>query len=86
MGHKRYGYLKKTKAWRLIVNELAGFAAGTSEISAITQKTLQEVQDRYGNLKNDPSITAGFEFLLHVSRVLTGCETNFNLLFSNDLV
>jgi len=67
MGHKRYGHLKKTKAWRLIVNELAGFAAGTSEISAIAQKTLQEVQDRYSNLKNDPSINAGFEFLVHVS-------------------
>lgn len=64
MGHKRYGYLKKTKAWRLIVNELGGFALGTSEISSIAQKTLQNVQGKYSKLKNDPSINAGFEFLI----------------------
>lgn len=67
MGHKRLGYLPKTKAWRLIVNELAAFALGKSEISSITQNTLQNIQGRFSNLSNDPSINSSFEFLLHVS-------------------
>lgn len=67
MGHKRYGYLRKTKAWRFIVNELGGFALGTTEVSSIAQKTLQNVQGKYSNLQNDPSIGAAFEFLVHVS-------------------
>lgn len=67
MGHKRYGYLRKTKAWKFIVNELGGFALGTTEVSSIAQKTLQNVQGKYSNLQNDPSIGAAFEFLVHVS-------------------
>ena len=67
MGHKRLGFLPKSKAWRLIVDELGAFALGASEISAITQNTLRNVQGRFSNLSNDPSIHSAFEFLLHVS-------------------
>ena len=67
MGHKRLGYLPKTKAWRFIVSELGLFALGSVEVNTITQNTLRNIQSRYSNLENDPSIQSGFEFLLHLS-------------------
>lgn len=67
MGHKRLGYLPKSKAWRIIVAELAEYALGNSEISSIAQNTLRKVQGQFSSLSNDPSIQSGFEFLLQVS-------------------
>lgn len=67
MGHKRLGRLPKTKAWRLIVAELGSFALGKAEANDIAKKTLRQVQERYNNLENDPSIKAAFEFLVQVS-------------------
>jgi len=67
LGHKRYGYLPKSKIWREIVNSLGGYSLGTTEISTIAKNTLRQLQAQYGNLKNDPSINAGFEFLVQVS-------------------
>lgn len=67
MGHKRYGYLPKSKIWRDIVDSLGGFALGKTETIAIAQKTLQNVEDRYSNLENDPSINAAFEYLVQVA-------------------
>src|SRR5690606_3230862 len=67
MGHKRYGYLPKSQIWRDIVDNLGGFSLGKTEISSIAQSTLRNVQSQYTNLKNDPSINAAFEFLVHVS-------------------
>lgn len=67
MGHKRYGYLPKSQIWRDIVDSLGGFSLGKTEISSIAQNTLRNVQSQYANLKNDPSINAAFEFLVHVS-------------------
>lgn len=67
MGHKRYGYLPKSKRWRDIVNSLGGYFSGNTDIIEITKNTLRGVQERYSNLKNDPSIKAGFEFLVQIS-------------------
>ena len=67
MGHERLGVLPKSKAWRLIVAEMAGFALGSSEIYSIAKNTLQQVQKQFSNLENDPSIKSAFEFLLQVS-------------------
>lgn len=67
MGHKRYGYLPKSKIWRDIVNSLGGFTLGKTEVASITQNTLRNVRNQYSNLSNDPSINAGLEFLLHLS-------------------
>lgn len=67
MGHKRYGYLPKSKAWRLIVNEMAEFADGQVNVNEIAFKTLRQVQDRFNELQNDPTIRATFEQLLHIS-------------------
>lgn len=67
MGHKRYGFLPKTKAWRLIVNEMTAFALGESSANEIALKTLKQVQDRFTELQNDPSIKSSFELLLKVS-------------------
>lgn len=67
MGHKRLGYLPKSKAWRIIVAELAEYALGNAEISSIAQNTLGRVQEQFSSLSNDPSIKCSFEFLLQVS-------------------
>ncbi|HMN18662.1 MAG TPA: hypothetical protein PKD03_13695 [Ignavibacteriaceae bacterium] len=67
MGHKRYGYLPKSKIWREIVTSLGGFSLGITEISSIAQNTLRNVQSQYSNLRNDPSINASFEFLVQIS-------------------
>lgn len=67
MGHKRYGYLPKSKIWREIVNSLGDYSLGNAEISSIAQNTLRNVQDRYSSFSNDPSIGAAFEYLVHVS-------------------
>ncbi len=67
MGHKRLGYLPKTKAWRIIIAEMGKFALGRAEVSSITKNTLQNVQSRFSRLSEDPSIHSSFEFLLHLS-------------------
>ena len=67
MGHKRYNYLPKSKIWRDIVDSLGGFSLGKTEILSIAQSTLRNVQSQYSDLRNDPSINAGFEFLVQVS-------------------
>ncbi len=72
MGHKRLGALPKSKAWRLIVEELGWFALGASEISSIAENTLRNVQGRFSSLIDDPSINSAFEFLLHLSFAFRG--------------
>lgn len=67
MGHKRYGWMPKTEIWRKIVAEMGQYALGRSEISFIARNTLQNVEDRFFNLRNDPSIRSSFEFLLQVA-------------------
>ena len=67
MGHKRIGALPKTKAWRLIVEELGAFVEDNSNISSIAKNTLKKVQKRYGDLENDPSVQSTFEYLIKLS-------------------
>jgi len=67
MGHKRLGYLPKTKRWREIVEQIGSFVAGSTDVSSIANKTLQTVQERFENLSNDPSIQSSFEFLVQFS-------------------
>lgn len=67
MGHKRLGYLPKTKAWRLIVEQLGGYSLGTVDAASIAMNTLKRIQYRYSGLKDDPSINSAFEYLVHVS-------------------
>jgi len=67
LGHERLGVLPKTIAWRLIVNEMSGYALGASQISSIAKNTLQQVQRQFNSLENDPSIKSAFEFLLQVA-------------------
>lgn len=67
MGHKRLGWLPKTKPWQIIVAEMGKYALGRAEISSIAKNTLQNVEDRFSKLSNDPSIQTSFEFLLHLA-------------------
>lgn len=67
MGHKRLGYLPRTKAWKLIIEQLGGYALGVTECNSIAKNTLKNVQWRYSGLTNDPSINSAFEYLVHVS-------------------
>jgi len=67
VGHKRYGYLPKSKIWREIVDSLGDYSLGNTEISEIAKSTLRQIQTQYNNLKNDPSINAAYEYLIQVS-------------------
>jgi hypothetical protein len=67
VGHKRYGYLPKSKIWREIVDSLGDYSLGRAEISEIAKSTLRQIQTQYNNLKNDPSINAAYEYLIQVS-------------------
>jgi len=68
MGHKRYGYLPKSKIWREIVREMGAYALGQQDVLAIAKNTLSNVQKQYSNFENDPSIKTTFEFLLHIAQ------------------
>lgn len=90
MGHERLGVLPKSKAWRLIVAEMAGFALGNTEIYSIAKNTLQQVQKQFSNLENDPSIKSAFEFLVQVSYAFQksdpiGYLTKNNIIQSEEL-
>ncbi|MDA3860883.1 MAG: hypothetical protein PF445_06630 [Melioribacteraceae bacterium] len=67
MGHKRYGYLPKTKRWLTIVEELAELPQGDFDVTSIVNHTLKNVQSRFSRLEEDPSIHSSFEFLLQLS-------------------
>lgn len=67
MGNKRYGFLPKSKAWRVIVKEMGEFALEKKSVDEIAFKTLRQVRDRFTELQNDPSIKSTFELLLHIS-------------------
>lgn len=68
MGHKRLGYLPKSKRWRDIVYEIGEYTAGDEhQLAKITNETLKSVQSRFNKFDNDPSIQAAFEFLLKLS-------------------
>ena len=67
MGHERLGILPRTKIWRIIVGEMAGFAAGKYDAAEIAKNTLFNVRKQFNNLENDPSIKASFEFLVQLS-------------------
>ncbi len=67
MGHKRYGYLPKTKRWLAIVEELAELPQGDFDVTSIANHTLKNVQTRFSRLDEDPSIHSSFEFLLQLS-------------------
>lgn len=67
MGHKRYGYLPKTKRWLAIVEELAELPQRDFDVTSIANHTLKNVQTRFSRLEEDPSINSSFEFLLELS-------------------
>lgn len=67
MGHKRYGYLPKSRIWREIVKSLGDYSLGKIETTTIAKSTLRNIQIQYSNLRNDPSINTAFEFLVHVA-------------------
>ena len=67
MGHRRNIYVPKTKPWQKIVEELIDYAAGIVDSNEIAKQTLRNVQNRYSNLENDPSVKAAFKFLLEVA-------------------
>jgi len=68
MGHKRYGFLPKTKPWISLVKELDNFSSDNTDVTQIAKQTLQNVQTRFDRLEDDPSIYASFEFLLELSK------------------
>jgi hypothetical protein len=67
VGHKRNIYTPKTQRWLAIVEELASFAIGQSEVSEIAKQTLKNVNTQYSKLEDDPSVKAAFEFIIQVS-------------------
>lgn len=67
MGHKRLGYMPRTKTWRAIVDQLTAFSLGTAEVSSIAKNTLENVKERFSKFEDDPSVQSSFEFLLQVS-------------------
>jgi hypothetical protein len=69
MGHKRYGYLPKSKRWLIITEELDKFASsGNGDIRKIANLTLQHVRTHFDKLKVEPSVLATFEYLLQLSK------------------
>ena len=56
MGNKRLGHLPKTKVWYLIADELVTVSLRDSNSSEITQITLRNVQEKFSNFRNDPTI------------------------------
>lgn len=67
MGHKRYGYNRKTTPWITLVKELDNFSSDNNDVTAIATQTLKNVQNRFDRLEEDPSIYASFEYLLELS-------------------
>jgi hypothetical protein len=67
VGHERLNILPRSKIWRLIVEEMAGYAEGNFTASSIAKNTLFNVHRQFGRLEDDPSIKASFEFLIKLS-------------------
>ena len=85
MGHKWYGTLPKTKAWRLIVDELAAFSHDDMTVSEIAKRTLAKVYNRFDSLPYDPSFRETFETLLKISFAFQLKEPVKNLVDNNIL-
>lgn len=64
MGHERVGTLPKTKPWRIVVGQIASFTPAKSNISDITQQTLQNVRGRFDSIETDSGVRSSFEFLV----------------------
>jgi hypothetical protein len=64
MGHERVGTLPKTRAWKVVVGQIASFTPAKSNISDITQQTLQNVRGRFESIEIDSGVLSSFEFLV----------------------
>ena len=64
MGHERIGYLPKSKKWREIVNEVAGFTANGETIAQITHQTTKNVIGCYENIGADKGVLSAFKFII----------------------
>lgn len=68
MGHHRLGWLRKTKAWREIVELMGQYDIDNKDITTIAFRTIKQVQKRYERLENDPSVKTSFDFLLKLTQ------------------
>jgi uncharacterized protein (DUF2132 family) len=67
MGHYRLGWLRKTQAWREIVELMGQYGIDSKDITALAFRTLKQVEKRYERLENDPSVKTSFDFLLKLA-------------------
>lgn len=67
MGHKRTGFLPKTKKWRDIVNQMGNYNSHVDDISNIAEQTLNNVKSRFEFIEKDSGVLATFKFLIFLS-------------------
>jgi hypothetical protein len=64
MGHERVGALPKTRRWRNLVEQIAGFSAGQCSAGDIAKTTIENVRSRLRGISDDPGVHASFKFLV----------------------
>jgi hypothetical protein len=67
MGHERVGVLPKTKPWKGVVKQIAGFSGTEADASEIASSTLANVRSRFESIQQDSGIKAAFKFLVALS-------------------
>lgn len=67
MGHHRLGWLKKTAAWRDIVELMGEYNIDNKDVEALAYRTIKQVEKRYERLENDPSVKTAFDYLLELT-------------------
>lgn len=86
MGHKRYGYLPKSRRWLDITKELDKFAVyGNGDIRNIANLTLNHVRKHFDRLKVEPAVLATFEYFLQLSKAYK-TDSPLQYLHSNGII
>ena len=67
MGHKRTGFLPKTKKWRDIVDQMGSYTNHVDSIANIAEQTLENVKSRFEFIEKDSGVIAAFKFLIYLS-------------------
>lgn len=67
MGHKRIGFLPKTKRWRDIVYLMGNFTIDSGNISYIAERTIDNVRSRFEFIEKDSGIHAAIKYLIYLS-------------------
>jgi len=64
MGHRRVGFLPKTRRWHQIVEALGTFSDDQETLGDIVASTLDAVRTRFKHVDTDPAVKGSFESLV----------------------